>query len=109
MEELEILVALNKKARAQKNRDTVNAMKYDNWAEKKVRNKTKNTVVNILLSMAAWVEFSSRGVAAYKAHDSLGIGLRNILLCEQQMNIGTWARGYKMAAPRDMKAIYLAN
>lgn len=80
-------------------------MKCDNIAEKRVRNKTKNTVVNSLKSIASWVELTSTGVAAYKAHDSLG--LCNILLCQQM--IKTWARGYKMAASRDMKASYVAN
>ena len=54
------------------NHDTVNAVKCDNRA-KKVRNKTKNTVVNILLSIASWVEFIFMGVAACKVHDSLGL------------------------------------
>jgi hypothetical protein len=38
------------------------------------------------------------GVAACTENDNLG--LRNILLRAQQMSIGTWARGYKMAAAR---------
>jgi len=48
-------------------------MNCDNRAEKSVRNKTKNAVVNILKSIASWVELTSRGVAAYKAQDSLGL------------------------------------
>jgi hypothetical protein len=60
----------------------------------------------MLKSIASWVELTSRGVAAYKAQDSLG--LWSILLYQQQM-IKTWAHGYKMAASREIKAIYLAN